>query len=475
MMKIITPVVLCGGHGTRLWPLSRRNYPKQFIDLNDEPTLFQKTINRLQLLHSKVFKINEILIVTNERYRYIVLQQLEEININIEFRIILEPISLNTAPSLTLASLATEDTNLVVLPSDHHIKSDAVFKNTIYKALEYLKSNSIFLLGVKPKKAVSSYGYVTYSGNKTVKKVMGFTEKPDSNLADKIIKDGSVMWNVGIFILKSKTWLHAISLTDKVMFKIIKKSWASKTTDGFFVRPHRLTFSKSPSNSIDYTVMEKGLSINLDMKLIELKTEWSDLGELNSLEAIYKKNKKNNIFYGNVVEKDTKNSTVITTDKNISLLGVKDLIIINTKDTLLVIDKKSSSSLKDLMEKLEKTNENILVEHSTVHRPWGKYEIILDEKNNKIKKITVKPKSELSYQSHKFRNEHWIVLNGTATVKKNGNVYKIRKNESTFIAKGEKHRLINDEEKDLEIIEVQTGTKISEEDIIRYEDTYGRK
>ena len=474
-MKIITPVVLCGGHGTRLWPLSRRNYPKQFIDLDDGPTLFQKTINRLQLLHNKVFKINEILIITNERYRYIVLQQVEEININIKFRIILEPVSLNTAPSLTLASLAAENTNLVVIPSDHHIKNDVVFKNTIHKALEYLKNKSIFLLGVKPKKAVSSYGYVTYSGNKTVKKVIRFIEKPDSNLADKIIKDGSVMWNVGIFILKSKTWLDAISLTDKVMFKIIKKSWASKTTDGFFVRPHRLTFSKSPSNSIDYTVMEKGLSINLDMKLIELKTEWSDLGELNSLDAIYKKNSKNNIFCGNVVEKDTKNSTVISTDKNISLLGVRDLIIINMKDTLLVIDKKCSSSLKDLMEKLEKTNEDILLEHSTAHRPWGKYEIILDEKNNKIKKITVKPKSEISYQSHKFRNEHWIVLNGTATVKKNGNVYKIRKNESTFIAKGEKHRLINDEEKDLEIIEVQTGTKISEDDIIRYEDTYGRK
>ena len=475
MMKIITPVVLCGGCGTRLWPLSRRNYPKQFIDLNDGPTLFQKTIKRLQLLHNKFFKIHEVLIVTNEKYRYLVLQQLEEIEINFKFRIICEPISLNTAPSLTLASLAAKDSDLVVLPSDHHIKNDSIFKSTIHKAIRCVQNNCIFLIGVKPKNMKCSYGYITYSGKETIKKVTGFTEKPNSKLADEIVTKGSSMWNLGIFILNSGTWLNAISITDNKMYRLIKKSWDNRTTDGFFLRPNKSIFSKSPSNSIDYAVMEKALSINLEMKIIELKTQWSDLGEFSSLDTIYKKNHKGNIFQGNVTEKGAKNTMVISTDRSVALLNVKDLIVVDTKDALLIINKNSSSSLQVIIDKFEKINKDALVEDSKVHRPWGKYEIILNEKNNKIKKITVNPKSELSYQSHKFRNEHWIVLSGTATVKKNNETYKIRKNESTYIAKGEKHKLINNGKKELKIIEVQTGKKVSEEDIIRYEDIYGRK
>ena len=473
-MKIITPVILCGGSGTRLWPLSRTNYPKQFIKFNDDFTLFQKTIIRLQLLSNKFFSINEVLIMTNEKNRYLVLEQLEKININLKFRIILEPISLNTAPSLTLASLAAPDSNLIVLPSDHYIKNDKTFKSSIHKSIRHLEDNFIFLLGAKPTSTNSSYGYIIYKGNEIIKNVTGFIEKPDSNLAKKLITDENCLWNLGIFILRSNTWLNAVSVTNKLMYENVKKSWKKKTIDNLFERPHKVSFSKSPSNSIDYAVIEKALSINLKIKLIELKTEWSDLGEFSSLDSIYKKNSNGNTLQGSVFEKDTCNTTVIGSNKNISLLGVRDLIIVDTKDALLIINKNSQSSMKELINIIRKINVDILTEHTTAHRPWGKFDLILNERNSKIKKITVKPKSELSYQSHKYRNEHWIVLKGVATIKKNGKTFKIKKDESTYIAKGDKHRLINNENIDLEIIEVQTGVKVSEKDIIRYDDIYGR-
>ncbi len=474
-MITITPVILCGGCGTRLWPLSRTNYPKQFVDLDDDFTLFQKTINRIKSLDNKFIKIKEVLIVTNEKYRFAVMQQLEKININYKYRLILEPISLNTAPSLTLASFAAADSSLVVLPSDHYIKNDKILMESIQKAVRYLEDDCIFLFGTKPKSNQSSYGYITYTGNEIVKNVTGFVEKPNSSLAQELISNGNSLWNSGIFILKSKTWLKAIGAINKLIYKNIKKSWEKKTTDGLFERPDRLSFSKSSSCSIDYAVIEKALSINLKIKLIELKTKWSDLGEFSSLDAIYKKNKKGNIVHGEVIEKDTYNTTVIAKDRSISLLGVENLIVVDTKDALLIVNKNNPSSIKELIKEVKKINKGILIEHSTVYRPWGKYEIILQEKTTKIKKITVKPKSELSYQSHKYRNEHWIVLKGTATIKKNGSSFKTKKNESTYIAKGDKHKLINNENSNLEIIEVQTGAKVSEKDIIRYEDIYGRK
>ena len=399
-MKIITPIVLCGGCGTRLWPLSRTNYPKQFIKLIGNFTLFQKTIIRLQLLNNKSFSIDEVLIITNEQHRFLVLEQLEKINVNLKFRIILEPISLNTAPSLTLASLAAPDSNLVVLPSDHYIKNDKAFKSAIHKSIRYLDDHFIFLLGSKPKSAKISYGYITFKGNEIIKNVTGFIEKPDSISAGKLIANENCLWNLGIFILRSNTWLNAISTTNKLMYENIKKSWKKKTIDNLFERPHKVSFSKSPSNSIDYAVIEKALSINLKIKLIELKTEWSDLGEFSSLDTIYKKNRHGNTLQGSVIEKDTRNTTVIGSNKNITLLGVRDLIIVDTKDALLIINKNSQSSMKELINMIKKINVDILTEYSTVHRPWGKFDLILNERNSKIKKITVKPKSEPVSYTH---------------------------------------------------------------------------
>tara|TARA_B100000035_G_scaffold313427_1_gene327109 strand:- start:4636 stop:5838 length:1203 start_codon:yes stop_codon:yes gene_type:complete len=389
-------------------------------------------------------------------------------------KIILEPISRNTAPSLTLAALACPDSYLIVMPSDHYLKNDQPFIRNVKKSIECIKESSIFTFGVKPNSISSSYGHIIYKGNKDVKKIVDFIEKPKISHAKRLCKEGKCFWNVGVFILNSKTWIDAIRETNKSIYNNTYRSWQNKTIDNIFIRPRKLDYKKSISRSIDYAVMENAVSIGLDIRVIELKTQWSDIGQHVALECLFKANKRRNILSGNIVEHNTKNTTVLAKNRNISLLGVEDLIIIDTKDALLVINKNKPSSMKELLDKVNKTDKNILVEHSTVHRPWGVYEVMSHEKNSKIKRIIVKPHAELSYQSHKHRNEHWIVVEGTATIKKNEKEFSISKNESTYIKSGDKHKLMNKGKNDLVIIEVQTGKKLTEEDIIRYDDIYGR-
>lgn len=473
-MRLITPVILCGGSGTRLWPLSRSNYPKQFIKINHKLTPFQQTINRVKQLKSNGFKINEIIILTNESHRFLVLEQLDELSVSVNVRIILEPLSRNTAPSLTLAALASPTANLIVMPSDHFIKNNKLFIKNIKKSIELTKDNLIITLGVKPSSISSSYGYVMYEGKKDVKEVIDFIEKPKLSLADKLVKEGKCFWNVGVFILNSETWINAIKKTHKSIYNNACRAWKNKAIDNFFVRPSKQDYLKCISKSIDYAVMEKALRIGLDIRVLELKTVWSDIGEHQAIETLFKESKRNNILSGKITEHNTKNTTVLATNRNVSLLGAENLIVIDTNDALLIINKNNPSSIKELLKKIHKTNKDILVEHSTVHRPWGVYEVMSHEKNSKIKRIVVKPQAELSYQSHKHRNEHWIVLEGTASIKKNGKEFTISKNESTYIKSGDKHKLMNKGKTDLVIIEVQTGKKLSEDDIIRYDDIYGR-
>lgn len=470
----ITPVILCGGSGTRLWPLSRSNYPKQFLKFNNSLTLFQQSIKRALQLQSNGYLIEEILIVTNEDHRFLVLEQISSMNINIKYRIILEPTSLNTAPSLTLAAFASPNSILVVTPADHYLKGYEEFRKSIHTAVKNLEIDTIFTIGIRPNNPSSSYGYICFEGNKKIKNVISFKEKPSEKIAMQMIKKNNCLWNAGIFILNSKTWLSAISKVNNKMYQCLEKSWKKKIADNLFERPNNKDFCNSPSDSIDFSVMENANSINLNIKMIQMKSIWFDLGEHKSLENIYKKNNMNNILEGDVVENDSKNILAISTTRNISLLGVEDLIIIDTKDALLIANKNNHTSMRDLIKKLKKLHKNILKEHSKIYRPWGWFDLIIEERKNKIKKITVKPKSELSYQSHKYRNEHWIVLSGIATIKQNGKIYKIKKDESTYIKKGDKHKLMNKENIDLEIIEVQTGEKVSEEDIVRYDDMYGR-
>lgn len=473
-MISITPVILCGGSGTRLWPLSRADYPKQFIKLNNDATLFQKTLLRLKALSSKSVKVDEIIVLTNESHRFLVLDQLKGIKIKAKIKIILEPCSLNTAPALTLAAAASPNSTLLVIPSDQYLDNEEAFTSCIQKSIKSIKDQLIFIFGVKPKSAEDSYGYILYEGSGKVKTVVDFIEKPNLEYAKKIISKKKCFWNLGIFVLTSETWMASIKKANKSIFDNVTNSWEKRTIDNVFVRPRKSYYSKAISKSIDYAVIEKAMSLGIDIKAIEIKTNWSDIGKHIALERLFKKNREQNIFQGNVIAQDAKNTTVLGFDRHISLLGVQDLIIIDTKDSLLIVNKNSSASMRALIKKLNKTHKEILHEHSIVHRPWGFYEIISQQKNSKIKKIVVDPKSKLSYQSHKYRSEHWIVLKGIATIKKNGGVTKLFPDESMYISSGDKHKLMNNENTPLEIIEVQTGKKLSENDIIRYDDIYGR-
>lgn len=473
-MTAVTPVVLCGGSGTRLWPLSRADYPKQFIKFKNNISLFQKTLGRIKLFGDQHAKINEIIILTNESHRFLVLDQLKEMKINIKIKIILEPCSLNTAPALTLAACASPNSTLMVIPCDQHIGNDNIFVKCLRESIEVIEDNLIFMFGVKPKSAENSYGYLLYKGNGRIKTVSNFIEKPKTVIAKKIIANKKCLWNLGIFVLNSETWLDAIRKTDRSIFNNVTKSWKKKTIDNAFMRPNSSDYSKARSKSVDYAVIEKAASLKIEIKALEMKTNWSDIGQHSMLDVLFKKNRKKNIFQGDVVEEDAKNTTVIGSNRHISLLGVEDLIVLDTKDSLLIVNKKSSASMKELIKKINVHNKEMLYEYSIVHRPWGTYELLLQQKNCKIKKIIIDPNSQLSYQSHKYRSEHWIVLKGVATILKEGKEFKLWADESTYISTGQKHMLMNKEKQTLEIIEVQTGQKLSEKDIIRYQDIYGR-
>ena len=474
----ITPVILCGGSGTRLWPLSRQYYPKQFLKLVGDSTLFKQSISRAIALQNNDIQIEEILIVTNENHRFLVLEQLDELKINVPTRILLEPEPKNTAPALTLAALAAQDTNpdsvLVVTPADNYVKDLHQFTQTMHEAIKATQDKAIVTLGINPSRPDTGFGYIHYEGDGVVKNVLTFKEKPELEAAQQMIEQGQHAWNGGMFILQSKTWLNAIKQSNAEIFKTMQNAWQNKHKDQWFERPESELFQQSPSDSIDYAVMEKTHELEVDVRLVVLDAGWSDLGSFEALDEIETKDSNGNIFKGDVVSLKTKNTIAISTKKNISLLGVENLIVIETADSVLVANKNNAQSIKELVGLLEKNKQQLLNEHKKVNRPWGWFETIDEGRNFKVKRIQVNPGAKLSYQSHQFRNEHWVVVKGKAKIIQDGKEMTLEHDQSTYIKKGVKHQLANNEKIRLEIIEVQTGTKVIEEDIQRFLDLYGR-
>jgi len=474
----ITPIILCGGSGTRLWPLSRQHYPKQFLKLVGGTTLFQQSVSRAIALENNDIQIEEILIVTNENHRFLVLEQLGELKINIPTRILLEPEPKNTAPALTLAALAAQDVNpdsiLVVTPADHYVKDLNQFTLAMHAAIKAVQEKVIVTLGINPTRPDTGFGYIHYEDDAQVKNVLTFKEKPDLKTAQQMIEQGQHVWNGGMFILQSKTWLNAIGQSNTIMYKTVQKAWQNKESDQWFERSDKELFTQTPSDSIDYAVMEKSKELGINVKLVVLDAGWSDLGSFDALDEIEDKDKDGNIFKGDVVSLNTKNTIAITSKKNISLLGVENLIVIETADSVLVANKNDAQSIKELVKILEENNQQLLSEHKKVNRPWGWFETIDEGSNFKVKRIQVNPGSKLSYQSHQFRNEHWVVVKGKATIIHDDKEMTLEHDQSTYIKKGVKHQLANNEKTNLEIFEVQTGTKVIEEDIQRFVDDYGR-
>lgn len=476
----VTPVILSGGSGTRLWPLSRNAFPKQFLTLLDQATLFQQSVNRLQHLNHPSIKLNNLLIVTNEEHRFLVLDQLREIK-NLNVKLLLEPVPRNTAPALTLAALHAvennEDPILVVTPADHMIKNMVAFSQSIQNAIQVAAKGSIVVLGVKPTKPHTGFGYIykdKIKGDFEEYKVLNFIEKPDLISAENYIKSDDYLWNSGIFILRASIWLKAIKNFSPDIFETTQKAFDKRINDDMFIRPDAELFKNLSPNSIDYAVIEKCPLSSFDIKMVKLDAGWNDLGSWDAIWQSGKKDENQNVSYGDILLVNTKNTLAYSDHKLVCLAGVDNLFVVETSDAIMIMDRNNSQYLKEIVEKLQNAKRKEQILHRKVYRPWGWYDNIDEGDNFKVKRIQVNPGASLSLQKHSKRAEHWIVVRGVAEVVCGDAKITLRENESTYIPLGYKHRLSNSGKDILEIIEVQSGNYLDEDDIVRFEDCYGR-
>jgi mannose-1-phosphate guanylyltransferase/mannose-6-phosphate isomerase len=469
----ILPIILSGGFGTRIWPLSRQKMPKQFLDnLTDKETLFAKT---LKITSNKDIFLPSICI-THQDHKFLALQQY--LNLSLEPQsIILEPMVKNTAMAIICACIKAVDITknekikLLFLPCDHLISPKNLFEKSILSALETVERN-IVTFGVRPYFPSTGYGYIKKSDRITSNcfAIEGFTEKPNLETASNFVKNGDYLWNSGIFLLQADILLSESQKYLPQQLELAKKAIKNSIKDGIFDQIQDSDYHNAKDVSIDYAILEKTKNI----AVTTMRANWSDVGDFNSIYKIHKKDKNHNAISGDVVLRDTKNSLVKSENILITCLGLDNIIAIQTGDAILIADRSKSQDIKKITKDLLMSHEDKVKFHNRVYRPWGYYEVIQSDDNFKVKRILVNPLSSLSLQSHNFRSEHWIVINGIATVENNGNKFDLPKGESTFIATKHKHRLSNNTNEDLEIIEVQMGERVEESDIERFEDNYGR-
>lgn len=465
---MITPIIISGGSGTRLWPLSRKLQPKQFISFGNDTTLFQETILRLPK------EIQDPIIICNEDHRFLAAEQLREIN-KLSSGIILEPVGKNTAPAIALAALklisSSEDPILLVLPADHIIEDTNSFHEAIKIAETLAIQNKIVTFGVVPNRAETGYGYIEAEMNLKSKfyNIKSFKEKPNQTNANKYFNSGNHLWNSGMFMFKSSIYLEELEKFAPKILHFCKNSLKDELQDFDFIRLNE-EFFKSPDLSIDYAIMEQTKS----SVVVPLDANWNDLGSWESLLSSKLKDVKGNFVDGDVILENVENTYAYSSSKLVSVAGVSDLVIVDTSDALLVTSSKYSQNIKKIVDKLKDQNRSEVVNHRKVYRPWGYYDSIDSGDGFHVKRICVRPGQKISLQKHNHRSEHWVVVSGTAKITRGSKIFNLEKNESTFISKGEVHRLENQGEDDLEIIEVQTGDYLGEDDIIRLEDDYQR-
>jgi mannose-1-phosphate guanylyltransferase/mannose-6-phosphate isomerase len=476
----VTPVILCGGSGSRLWPLSRAGFPKQFLCLKGDKSLFQQALIRMANLDNDDLSIANNIVVTGEDHRFLVQEQLRETELS-SSTIILEPEGRNTAPALTLAAMHAlengEDSILLVTPADQTISDQYAFNMAMKQAINIAKADSIAILGIKPDRPETGFGYVKAINSKEYGvpvKVEKFIEKPDIKTAQNYIEDGAYQWNAGIFVLKASIWLKALKEFRSDIYDLTLNTWQNKKINTNFISLEKKQFSKVPSESIDYAVMEHCNYSTYSLYLVGLNAGWSDLGTWDSVWKSLSKDECGNASIGDVILNDSYDSLVKSTSRLVSLVGVRDLVVIETPDAVMVSNKKSSQNIKSIVSSLQKSGRVEYEQHRKVNRPWGWYDNIDEDGNFKVKKILVNPGASLSLQKHNFRSEHWIVVKGIAEITNGKKVLMLKENESTYIPLGEKHRLSNPGLLPLEIIEIQLGSYLGEDDIIRYEDNYGR-
>jgi len=466
---MITPVILSGGSGTRLWPLSRKLNPKQFISLINETTLFQDTILRLPK------DVNNPLVICNEDHRFLAAEQLRQIDKESN-GIILEPIGRNTAPAIALAALKFinngEDPLLLVLSADHLIKNIDAFHQSIEIAEKLAENNKLVTFGIVPDKAETGYGYIKANIDNTADyyKIQSFTEKPNKEDAKKYLDSGNYLWNSGMFMFKASIYLQELDKFEPEILASCKKSCQTEYKDKDFIRLNNDEFFQCPEQSVDYAVMEH----TKDGVVVPLDADWSDIGSWDALWNAKNKDKNGNVSEGDVILDEVKNTYTYSSNRLVSVIGTSDLVIVDTQDALLVADKKYSQNIKNIVNQLKKSDRPEADNHRKVFRPWGYYDSIDADNGFQVKRILVNPGAKLSLQKHRHRAEHWVVVKGVAQVTCGDKVFLLKENQSTYIPKGTVHRLENQEKTPLEIIEIQTGSYLGEDDIIRLSDDYNR-
>jgi len=455
----MTNIILCGGSGTRLWPISRTLMPKQFVKLFDNKSLFQLTVERNETLCKKQF------IVSNAEQYFLAVDQLEEIDSK-ENQFLLEPIGRNTAPAIALACFALEPEEIVLVSSsDHLIKNENAYKKVLTKAKDLASLDNLVTFGIAAEYPETGYGYIEANGED----VKAFHEKPDSETAQQYIDAGNFYWNSGIFCFKAGVFLEELNKYSPKIYQSSKKAFEHANNSNILRISHE-DMQSIPEDSIDYAVMEKSSKV----KVVSANIDWSDLGSFDALAEEFPKDTLGNSINNNLIAINSKNNFVYGEKRLISLVGIDDLIVVDTPDALLISKKGDSQKIKDIVKELKGRDSDLHHIHLTAHRPWGTYTVLEDEEQYKVKRIIVRPGKRLSLQKHFHRSEHWIVVSGTATVTVGEETRLIRPNESTYIKMGELHRLENEGKIDVVLIEAQVGEYTGEDDIIRIEDDFKR-
>lgn len=450
-------IILCGGSGTRLWPISRKLMPKQFVKLFDNQSLFQKTVQRNQEIFKSQF------IISNEDQYFLAYDQLEELGRKEEF--LLEPVGRNTAPAIALACMALRSEDIVMVsPSDHLITDEKAYAAVVKIAQKYADEGYLVTFGIKPNYPETGYGYIEADGHD----VTSFKEKPDFETAERYIEKGNYYWNSGIFCFKVSTFLSELQTYSPDIYAACKKAFSVSSEDGL-TRIKMDDMLNIPEDSIDYAVMEKSQKV----KVVPADIGWNDIGSFDALYDELKKDDNGNTV-SNTITINAHNNMIFSYGKKVALVDVDDLIVIDTSDAILISKKGSSQKVKEVVKKLKEQNSELSNSHLTVHRPWGTYTELDRGDGYKIKNIEVKPGKRLSLQKHFHRNEHWVVVSGTAQVTVGENSYLVRANESTYIKMGEIHRLENPGKIPVVMIEVQVGTYTGEDDIVRLHDDFDR-
>lgn len=483
MTEMIQPVILCGGSGTRLWPLSRSGFPKQFLCLTGAESLFQQAVKRLVGLGSADLLVAKPIIVTGEEHRFLAGEQLREAGIELGAAL-LEPVGRNTAPALTLAALEATadglDPVIVVTPADQTVTNAVAFTNAMQEAVREAADGSIVILGITANSPETGFGYIQAAeeGKEPAMLVKRFVEKPNAVTALQYLAEGGYYWNAGMFVLKASVWLSALGKFRPDILHATTAAWEQRSTDANpatrFVRPGKTEFPVIPAESIDYAVIERCPGSEYPIKMIRLDAGWSDLGVWDSVWSVLPKDAFGNAHMGDVLDADCSNTLVHATSRLVALVGVQNLVVVETPDAVLVADRLRSQDIKHIVNALQQQKREEHTLPRKVHRPWGWYDSIDRGRRFKVKRIQVKPGASLSLQKHHHRAEHWVVVSGTATITNGDQMLTLNENQSTYIPPGEVHRLANLGTIPLEIIEVQSGGYLGEDDIVRFEDQYGR-